>query len=135
MEKTDKLHKILKKVNLFSSLDSESLSILGNKIRIIPYKQGDYICKEGEPADRMYIILSGNVRVLKKGKGKSQIEITKLKSGSVVGIMSLFEKKNRSATRLDLGIHWSHRFDKKRRSLVDSSRQIRPTPRCVDRAS
>jgi D-lactate dehydrogenase len=98
MEKTDKLHKILKKVNLFSSLDSESLSILGNKIRIIPYKQGDYICKEGEPADRMYIILSGIVRVLKKGKGKSQIEITKLKSGSVVGIMSLFEKKNRSAT-------------------------------------
>ena len=98
MEKTKRLDIILKKVNIFSSLDPKSLSIIENKIRLLSYKKGEYLCKEGEPADRMYIILSGSVRVLKKGKGNTQIEITKQKSGSVVGIMSLFEKKKRSAT-------------------------------------
>ena len=98
MEKTNELNRMLKKVNLFSSLDNKSLSIIENKTSIISYRDGEYICKEGEPADRMYIILSGTVRILKKGKGKSQIEITKLKSGSIAGIMSLFEKKKRSAT-------------------------------------
>jgi D-lactate dehydrogenase len=98
MKKTNKLHNILNKVKLFSSLDNKSLSIIEKKIKIITYKKGEYICKEGETADKMYIILSGIVRILKKGKGKSQTEITILKSGSVAGIMSLFEQKKRSAT-------------------------------------
>jgi D-lactate dehydrogenase len=98
MEKTKKLNEILKKVNLFSSLDNKSLSIIENKIQILSYKNGEFICKEGELADRMFIILSGSVRILKRGKGKTQIEISKQKTGSVVGIMSLFEKRKRSAT-------------------------------------
>ncbi len=103
MEKENKLYTILKKIKLFSSLYSNSLNILVNKIKIRLYKKGEYICSEGEPSDKMYIILSGTVRVLKKGKGNSQIDITKLKSGSIAGIMSLFEKKKRSATLIALG--------------------------------
>jgi CRP-like cAMP-binding protein len=103
MKKENKLYKILKKVKFFSSLDSNSLSIIENKIKIKSYKKGEYICREGEPSDKMYIILSGAVRVLKKGKGNSQIDITKLKSGSIAGIMSLFEKKKRSATLIAVG--------------------------------
>ena len=98
MEQTKKLHEIMRKINLFSALDNKSLRIIEKKMKMISFGPDEYICKEGESADRMFIITSGKIRVLKKGKGKSLIEISLLKSGSVAGIMSLFEKKVRSAT-------------------------------------
>ena len=66
MEQSDQLQSILKKVNLFSSLDNKSLGLIQKRIQIISYGKGEYICKEGDSSDRMYIILSGSVRVLKK---------------------------------------------------------------------
>ena len=98
MVKSNNLDLILKKINLFSSLDSKSLRLIGKNMKMVSFEPDDYICKEGEPGDRMFVISSGKVRVLKKGKGKSLIEITILKEGSIAGIMSLFEKKPRSAT-------------------------------------
>ncbi len=98
MTKINDLHKILKKVKLFDSLDSKSLKVFEKKMRMVSFDSGDVICREGELGDRMYVIASGKVRVLKKGKGKSEIEITTLRTGSIAGVMSLFEKKARSAT-------------------------------------
>jgi CRP-like cAMP-binding protein len=80
MVKTDELYLMLKKIDLFSSLDKESLKLIENNMKKVSFDRGDYICKEGESGDRMYIIASGKVRVLKKGKGKSLIEITELKA-------------------------------------------------------
>ncbi|MFW9835220.1 MAG: cyclic nucleotide-binding domain-containing protein, partial [Candidatus Thorarchaeota archaeon] len=37
-------------------------------------------------------------KVLKKGRGKSEVEITRLREGEVAGVMSLFEQEPRSAT-------------------------------------
>ena len=71
MEKINELHIILKKVNLFSSLDNESLRRIEKKMKMVSFEPGDYICKEGESGDRMFVIASGKVRVLKKGKGRS----------------------------------------------------------------
>jgi D-lactate dehydrogenase len=98
MIKTNEINLILKNINLFSSLDSVSLRLIEKNMKKVSFEPDDYICKEGEPGDRMFVIASGKVRVLKKGKGKSLIEITILKGGSVAGVMSLFEKKPRSAT-------------------------------------
>jgi D-lactate dehydrogenase len=98
MKPADKLHIILKKVNLFSSLNDQSLQLIEKKMKKVSFNPGEFICKEGELGDRMYVISSGKVRVLKKGRGRSLIEITILKAGSVAGVMSLFDKKPRSAT-------------------------------------
>jgi len=98
MVKTKDIHLILKKINLFSSLDDQSLKLIEKNMKKVNLEPDEYICTEGEPGDRMFVIASGKVRVLKKGKGKSLIEITMLRDGSIAGIMSLFEKKPRSAT-------------------------------------
>jgi D-lactate dehydrogenase len=98
MVKTNEIFLMLKKINLFSSLNSESLKLIEKNMKMVSFEPDDYVCKEGEPGDRMFVITSGKVRVLKKGKGNSLIEITVLKAGSVAGIMSLFERKPRSAT-------------------------------------
>ena len=73
----------MKKINLFSALDNKSLRIIEKKMKMILFEPDEYICRERESADCMFIITSGKIRVLKKGKGKSLIEISLLKSGSV----------------------------------------------------
>lgn len=103
MEKTNKLYKILKKVNLFSSLNNQSLKLIEKKMKIVTFEPDEYICKEGETGDRMYVLATGKIRVLKKGKGKSFIEIAELQVGAVAGFMSLFDKKPRSATLQAIG--------------------------------
>lgn len=98
MDKNQKLEAILKKIDIFSSLKNSELELLKNNMNLISFRKGDLICREGEPGDKMYIIISGKVSVFKRsGKGK-MTEIISLGAGSVVGIMSLFEEKPRSAT-------------------------------------
>jgi D-lactate dehydrogenase len=103
MDELNNIEKILKKVNLFSLIDKSSLNLIKNKIKICSYNDGDFLCKEGETADRMFILISGYIRVLKKGTRKSSVEVTILKAGSIAGIMSLFEKKKRSASLVAKG--------------------------------
>jgi signal-transduction protein with cAMP-binding, CBS, and nucleotidyltransferase domain len=53
MEQTNKLHTILKKVYLFSSLNNQSLKLIEKKMKMVSFEPDEYICKEGVPADRM----------------------------------------------------------------------------------
>jgi len=61
------------------------------------YADGEVICREGEPGDRMYVIQSGRAAVLHK-EGGVNIEVGELQSGDVFGEMSIFDRKPRSAT-------------------------------------
>lgn len=98
MDHLEETLSILKKVELFSSLDDQSLKLLRDKMKLVSFKPEEIICSEGEIGDCMYIVESGEVRVLKKGKEGSIVVITVLGRGEVAGVMSLFEEETRSAT-------------------------------------
>jgi D-lactate dehydrogenase len=89
---------LLSKVEIFSSLDDESRKLIAEKMKLALYKKGEIICKEGEVGDSMFVIVSGDVDVLKKGKGDFEVNITVLHAGEVAGVMSIFDKDVRSAT-------------------------------------
>ncbi|MBN1412485.1 MAG: cyclic nucleotide-binding domain-containing protein [Spirochaetales bacterium] len=89
---------ILKKTDIFASLDEDDLSLIEERFIEKKYKSGDYICNEGETGDQMYVIVSGEVEVLKKGEKDVEIEIAVLKAGEVAGVMSIFEQDVRSAS-------------------------------------
>ncbi len=89
---------LLAKVDIFSSLDEESLELIAQKMTLVHYKKGNIICKEGETGDRMFVIVSGDITVIKKGAKGVEVEITLLKPGEVGGVMSIFDKDVRSAT-------------------------------------
>lgn len=61
------------------------------------YEDGEVIVRQGEPGDRMYVIQTGNVEVLRQTDGR-EIHIANLKAGDVFGEMALFEQEPRSAT-------------------------------------
>ena len=98
MKNFERLQKMLKNVDIFSSLNNNSLKLLMDKMRLIVFEPGEVICKEDDKGSSMYLLDTGEISVLKKGKAGKMIEITTLKPGEVAGIMSLFEKEPRSAT-------------------------------------
>ncbi len=68
----------------------EELSLIGKN-------KGDFVVKEGDPGDHMFIIVEGKVRVMLK-RGKREIVLANLEKGNFFGEMSLFGKNPRSAT-------------------------------------
>ena len=98
MDRMERLDAVLREVDIFASLDQDSLGRLKESMKPVSLKTGDVLCTEGDTGDRMYVVASGELRVLKKAKAGKAIEITRLKAGEVAGVMSLFEAEPRSAT-------------------------------------
>jgi len=66
-------------------------------LSLIEQDKGDFVVKEGDPDDHMFIIVEGKVRVMLK-RGKREIVLATLEKGNFFGEMSLFGKNPRSAT-------------------------------------
>lgn len=98
MERNNKLLKLLKKIQYFSDIDDSSFQLLIEKMKPLVYKKDTKICKEGDTGDWMFIIESGEVSVIKKGKDNIPIEVSVLQNGDIAGEMSLFGQQKRTAT-------------------------------------
>lgn len=61
------------------------------------YADGEAICRQGEPGDRMYVIQSGHATVLREEDG-GDVVIGKLTVGDIFGEMAIVERGPRSAT-------------------------------------
>ena len=63
------------------------------------FEKGDYIIKEGEKSNDVYLILKGRIKVSKSGKDENKIKIlTILGPGEIIGEMSFFDSSVRSAS-------------------------------------
>jgi D-lactate dehydrogenase len=89
---------LLKKVRLFCELDEAALTALEDALERTTFTSGDDLCREGESGDRMFLIESGEVAVLKDVEREGPIEVTVLQAGDVAGEMGLFGQRTRSAT-------------------------------------
>jgi HEAT repeat protein len=89
----------LRRIPLFAGLDPVDLK----QIATISYEQvyldGEYICHYGDLGDEMYIIVSGEVRVLTE----TGIEIARRKAGEYVGEIAIISQEPRSATLIAAG--------------------------------
>jgi len=61
------------------------------------FKQGEYVFQEGDMPRAMYLIQKGVISV-RKAKGTGEIELAQLKQGEVLGELSFFDRKPRSAS-------------------------------------
>ena len=75
-------------------------------------KTGDYLFKEGDPAESMYLIHSGSVKVFRVVKGEEEILQT-LSEGEFVGEMAVINALPRSADAVALENSKLIRMDKK----------------------
>jgi CRP-like cAMP-binding protein len=95
----DQIEKVetMKKSAVFADLPIEDIVIIADILLELEYPEGHIIFREGEPGDKMYIIVSGQV-IIQKGEGDA-IEMTlTLGSGECFGEMAILDGLPRSAT-------------------------------------
>ena len=90
--------KVLDGASFLPRLDEETLELLNQKLKTETYSAGETLCREGEPGDRMFIVASGRIAVLKRGEEDQSVEVAILDAGKVAGEMSLLRRMSRSAT-------------------------------------
>ncbi|MGQ9706996.1 MAG: Crp/Fnr family transcriptional regulator [bacterium] len=66
------------------------------------YKDGEVICKEGDPGDKMFIIHEGQVKITKRVANK-ETTLAVLKEGEFFGEMAIIDNEPRSASAIAQG--------------------------------
>jgi CRP/FNR family cyclic AMP-dependent transcriptional regulator len=61
------------------------------------YGDGEVICRQGEPGDRMYVVQAGKAEVLHEEDGIEE-PVGRLEAGDIFGEMAIFERQPRAAT-------------------------------------
>jgi ATP/ADP translocase/HEAT repeat protein len=88
----------LKKIYVFSDLQVRELAAISSVANEKDYPQEEIVVKEGESGDTMFLIVSGEVSVIRNHGTEQETVIAKIAEDDYFGEMALFEDKPRSAT-------------------------------------
>jgi CRP/FNR family cyclic AMP-dependent transcriptional regulator len=94
MEKVD----VLKTSPLFEMLSQPELEVLAELSKLRRYAPGDIVFEEGDLGDSLYVIVSGQLDVVKRVDPSGERLLATLKDRDFFGEMSLVDKEYRSAT-------------------------------------
>lgn len=90
---------ILQKIDIFKSLSQESFSLLEQHIKTKLVREDEFIVRQGESGDSMFVLAEGLLKVFISSKEKSElIEVGNITSGQFFGEMSLLTGERRSAS-------------------------------------
>jgi len=87
----------LKEVEIFKDLSVKELSAIASVTEEVSFPKGEIIMREGDQGETMYLIISGEVSVIKGLGTEHQVELDRIGEGDYFGEMSLFEDIVRSA--------------------------------------
>lgn len=91
------LLRLSKHVKAFENLTPAEISdLLGNSDKC-SFAPGAYIVKEGNVGSHMYVILNGEAKVMKSGRG-GEVELARLTAADSFGEMGLADNEARSAS-------------------------------------
>lgn len=88
----------LRHIGLFSALDLETLSTLASRFSPEYIGEGQFVIRQGEPGDKLYLIARGQVEVLVHDEEGSSRRIDTMQDGDHFGEMALLSDAPRNAT-------------------------------------
>ncbi len=88
---------LLRRVPLFAELSEEDLGSVAGGGEPVELAAGAILAEEGEPGDALFVILSGELQVVKKSR-TTEVPIAVLGPGEIVGEMAIFEAQPRMAS-------------------------------------
>ena len=94
---------LLKNVPLFRDLDEAELAEVADVCREEKFVSGEYIFREGENGNRLYLITEGDVRISRDVPGSGEEALAVLKPGAVFGEMAVFDRSERSTHAISNG--------------------------------
>ncbi len=94
----DKANKAFDTNPFFEPLsDAQRDQVISKAGTIEAYEDGEFILKTGDPADFLFVIITGQVAVV-VGEDEEQIEITRLEPSQMVGEMAVILNEKRTAS-------------------------------------
>jgi len=87
----------LRRASLFAELSEEDLDGVASNAEAVELAAGDALATQGEPGDALFVIVSGELQVVKRS-GTSDVPIAVVGPFEIVGEMSIFEAKPRNAS-------------------------------------
>jgi CRP/FNR family transcriptional regulator, cyclic AMP receptor protein len=93
---------VLNKVPLFSALKTEDIHMISTIASEEAHEDGHILFREGDVGDKLFIVVSGNVLILKNKDGVETPIIT-LKENNFLGELALFDAETRTATARCVG--------------------------------
>jgi CRP-like cAMP-binding protein len=94
---------LLRKVSIFKDLDEEELAQVAEVCRKEEFKSGEYIFREGEHGNRLYLVVDGEVRISRDVPGSGEEALAVLKAGALFGEMAVFDRTERSTHAISNG--------------------------------
>jgi CRP/FNR family cyclic AMP-dependent transcriptional regulator len=91
------LVELLKGVELFAGMSEDQLKRLAAISRVVEYRDGEIVVRQGETGDRLYVIRDGQVAVVVGDDLRAQPTLY-LGRGQIFGEMALIDYGERSAT-------------------------------------
>jgi CRP/FNR family cyclic AMP-dependent transcriptional regulator len=99
MEKTE----LLKNVPIFKDLDQAEIDAVAEVCKEEKFESGAYIFRESEAGNRLYVIVTGEVRISRDVPGSGEEALAVLKTGALFGEMSVFDRSDRSTHAISNG--------------------------------
>jgi CRP-like cAMP-binding protein len=88
----------LEGIPIFAGLNAAALSEISNAVEEAAFRPGDVILREGEPGNRMFIVYSGRLEVIKNLAQARETLLAVLRPKDFLGEMSIIECVARSAS-------------------------------------
>jgi len=88
----------IKGIHIFGGLSVNELGAIASVTEEEEFTEGEIVIKEGDSGETMYLIIKGDVSVIKGHGTSNEIELDRIGAGDYFGEMALFEGDVRSAT-------------------------------------
>jgi CRP-like cAMP-binding protein len=88
----------LKAIGLFGALNDDVLAHLASTLTVELPEAGQVLFREGDPATAMYVVMSGEMEVLKRSRSGHEARVAVLGPSDWFGEMSIVDIQPRSAT-------------------------------------
>jgi CRP/FNR family cyclic AMP-dependent transcriptional regulator len=83
---------------MFEGLDEQEQDLLLGIARTRELARGELLFRKGEPAEQLYGVLEGRLRVSGERDGQDDVTFARLGPGEVIGEIALLDRSSRSAT-------------------------------------
>ncbi len=88
---------------MFRDLSMAETEIVAGRMEVLAFADGDEIFAEGQPCDGWYVIVKGEVEIVKAGVSGMDHDLAQLEAGEGFGEMGLIDDAPRLATVSALG--------------------------------
>ena len=122
----DKVRSMLGESQLFSLLEGEELELIVEKFELESFELGNIVVNKGDEGDSMYLILTGNARVLGQDSEGKEVSLATLKRGDIFGEQALLKEETRSATiRASSDLMVARLMKKDFLEIVESNKELK----------